>query len=99
MIFTTCPLLRTKYLVTGSPHWILISWLSFSFYLNNNSCFSFCVVTTCSGTNSCSVMMINSLDSRNCSRMYLYCAGTRLLQVRVFEGQILTSLFSYLDFF
>ena len=47
------------------------------YYLQSNSCFSSGVSTTCSGTNSCSVMLISSSDSRNCSKIYLGAMSTR----------------------
>ena len=49
-----------------------------SLHLLSSSCFSSVVMTTCSGTSSCSVMLIRSSLSRNCSRMYLGAMSTRL---------------------
>lgn len=46
------------------------------YYLANNSAFSSGVMTTCSGTSSCSVMLISSSDSKNCSRMYFGAMST-----------------------
>lgn len=46
------------------------------YYRANNSCFSSGVITTCSGTNSCSVMLISNSDSKNCSKIYFGAIST-----------------------
>lgn len=76
IIFTTCPRFKPKYRATGSPDWILISIFSFNLYRASSSCFSSGVITTCSGTSSCSVILMSSSDSRNCSRMYFGAMST-----------------------
>ncbi|KAK7799698.1 hypothetical protein U0070_019294, partial [Myodes glareolus] len=63
--------------VTGSPAWILGSWLSGSLYRASSSVTSSFVMTTCSGISSCSVMLMSSSCCMNCSSMYFGAMFTR----------------------
>lgn len=47
------------------------------YYLPKSSCFSSGVKTICSGTSSCSVILMRSSDSKNCSNMYLGAISTK----------------------
>lgn len=47
------------------------------YYLHKSSCFSSGVKTICSGTSSCSVILIKSSDSKNCSNMYFGAISTK----------------------